>query len=279
MSVRDPLADELTDVFPDGEFITTESLSVTETAHNDGTTSVKTTYPLSKAPYERLVAVRATVDGRRRSFVVGDDAEPADTDGDGEFNAVTLNQTPDPGTDLTVEYVTEALLARLLRVIDDDRRDVADRIDTVIDSKQLGNATGNALDRRGELFGSLGNRGSRTDSEYRSVLRSIVPAFAGRGTVAGLRFAVAIGAQTRVENITIEENFEQTGFEVNIDDPNTLVTAGLNDVIEQASPSGVELLSPPTIVSSGATASTSTTSSTVTRTRGIGSGTLGDGEL
>lgn len=279
MSVRDPIIDELTDSIPDGEIIVTDSVTATETEHSDGTTSVDRTYTLSKAPYERLVDVRVTVDGRQQSLVVGDGVEQIDTDGSGEYDAVKLNQKPDVGEDIVIEYVTEPLLARLLQTIDEDRRDIVDRIETTVDNKQIANADGRSLDLRGDFFGSLGDRGARTDSEYRSILRSIVPAFAGRGTVTGLRFAVAIGAQTRVKNVTIKEDFEQSGFEVDIDDPDTLITAGLNDVIEQASPSGVELLSPPTIVTPPETVSTTTTTSTVTRDTGLGSGELGDSQL
>lgn len=67
--------------------------------------------------------------------------------------------------------------------------DVAD----IVDSYQLFDADGDDLDRIGARFGTLGRRRGRGDQEYRRYLASLEQTFRGRGTSAGIAFAVAAG--------------------------------------------------------------------------------------
>lgn len=96
------------------------------------------------------------------------------------------------------------------------------------------------LDRIGALFGELGRRRGRADDEYATFLRSVVQSFSGRGTVSGIRFAVASGLGTEPEQIEIIEDFENNSYEIAIEQPfppHELIT--LTELGELADPSGI----------------------------------------
>lgn len=96
------------------------------------------------------------------------------------------------------------------------------------------------LDRIGAIFGELGRRRGRADDEYASFLRSVVQSFSGRGTVSGIRFAVASGLGADPESIEIIEDFKNNSYIIGIEQPfppHNLVT--LTDLGELADPSGV----------------------------------------
>jgi len=97
------------------------------------------------------------------------------------------------------------------------------------------------LDRIGAFFGELGKRRGRSDDEYTTFLRSIVQSFTGRGTVDGIKFAVASALDVEPEKIIIDENFVTNEYEVRLEDPfppHELVT--LTELADLADPSGVE---------------------------------------
>jgi len=96
------------------------------------------------------------------------------------------------------------------------------------------------LDRIGAMFGELGERRARTDDEYAKFLRSIVQSFSGRGTVDGIKFAVASALDLPPDQIVIEEDFVNNEYEVSIEvpfPPHEVRT--LNELADLADPSGV----------------------------------------
>lgn len=97
------------------------------------------------------------------------------------------------------------------------------------------------LDRIGAFFGELGKRRGRSDDEYATFLRSIVQSFSGRGTVDGIKFAVASALDLDPDQIVIEEDFVTNEYTVDIEvpfPPHELVT--LTELADLADPSGVE---------------------------------------
>ncbi len=143
-------------------------------------------------------------------------------------------------------------------------------------SKYVDIAKGRDLDRVGAIFGELGRRGTRNDEEYRVYLKSVVNSFSGRGTVSGLKFAIAAAVDTDTSNITIKEDFVNNEYEIEISDVNTAFLSGVVNTLSQlADPSGVELSAPPVIIVSGEEFSFDVESSTVIETAtGLGAGTL-----
>lgn len=119
-------------------------------------------------------------------------------------------------------------------------------------SHTLEEASGDDLDRIGALFGQLGARRGRSDSEYRAYLGSLVQSFNGRGSVQGLKFAIAAAVNTDESNIVIEEDFVNNSYEIEIQDVEAGFLSGVvNELAELADPSAVELAAPPIILGAG----------------------------
>lgn len=137
-------------------------------------------------------------------------------------------------------------------------------------------AEGDDLDRVGRLFGALGERGDRDRDEYQTYLSNLINSFNARGTVSGLRFAVAAAASTQPENVVIEEDFLNNEYELSITDTETsFLSSSINELAALADPSGVELASPPIIITAGDEIElTSDESTVIESTSGLGSGTL-----
>jgi hypothetical protein len=183
---------------------------------------------------------------------------------------------PDPGTEFEVTYVCQPVIERYLGSHDAEVLVTDDRISDAIRSHQVSEASGSDLDRIGSLFGELGKRRGRTDPEYRTFLRSIVQSFKGRGTVPGLKFAIAAGVGTDPENIIIQEDFDEVGYSIRIENVDTSFIFGvIADLAQLADPSGVELLAPPVLVLEPGSIGFQTPGSQVVATSsGLGSGTL-----
>jgi len=100
------------------------------------------------------------------------------------------------------------------------------------------------LDRIGAIFGELGKRRGRTDDEYSTFLRSIVQSFSGRGTVDGIKFAVASALDLPPDQILVTEDFVENEYVVRITTPfppHQLQT--LTELADLADPSGVRFAS------------------------------------
>jgi hypothetical protein len=119
-------------------------------------------------------------------------------------------------------------------------------------SRQVENADGDDLERIGALFGQLGARRGRADSEYRSYLSSLVQTFAARGSVSGVRFAIAAALNTSEENVNIIEDFERNEYEIEIEGVQADFLSGvINELAQLSDPSGIELAAPPVIITAG----------------------------
>lgn len=140
-------------------------------------------------------------------------------------------------------------------------------------SRQISNAKGEDLERVGGKFGELGKRRNRSDDEYRAYLQGIAQSFRGRGTVPGLKYAIASSIGTTSENVIIDEDFDNNSYDVRIEDTDVgFLSSVVNDVSELADPSGVELANPPVIIGEGADVRISATeSSVIESTSGLGS--------
>lgn len=140
--------------------------------------------------------------------------------------------------------------------------------------KQIDNATGDDLDRIGAIFGALGRRRGRTDSEYRQFLKSIATSFGGRGSVQGLKFAVASGITgADASDIVINEDFENNSYDVEITGGGTYYGPTVQDLAELADPSCVEL-GTISIAAGGEEIIIGVSASTVTSDSGLGGDSL-----
>lgn len=149
-------------------------------------------------------------------------------------------------------------------------------LDYIRQSRQIDEAAGSDLNNIGSKFGQLGKRRGRSDSEYRTYLKGLVQSFNGRGTVPGLKFAIAAAVNTDTENIVIDEDFTNNEYEVRIEDTSAGFISGVvNEISELADPSGVELASAPIVTLEGDEVRVSATESTVTGSEiGLNGGVL-----
>jgi len=106
-------------------------------------------------------------------------------------------------------------------------------------SRQIDNAEGDNLDRLGRLFGPIGRRRSRKDDEYRTYLRSIVPVFSGRGQKHAIRNAVAAALAIDVDDVTIDEDFENVEYTIVLTDWPDHAGTTIEDIADIADASGV----------------------------------------
>lgn len=143
-------------------------------------------------------------------------------------------------------------------------------------SRYVQQADGSDLNRVGRLFGQLGSRGTRGKEEYRTYLSNLINSFNARGTLSGVKFAVAAAASTDPENVIIEEDFENNEYELSIQNTDSeFLSSAVNELAELADPSGVLLSAPPIIITSGdEVLLDSTESAVIDSTTGLGAGTL-----
>lgn len=153
------------------------------------------------------------------------------------------NNLPKANSQFYVTYTADSIINRYLSANEARLDQVEDAVTEVINNKFVDSASGESLDRLGRLFGPLiGKRRGRTDEQYRIYLKSVVQSFISRGTVNGIKLAVSAATDVPLEDITIDEDFSETGYEVRVV-PNTPVVGSLiEEVAEIADPSGVEQL-------------------------------------
>lgn len=273
------ILEHLPPVLPTGETRTTEEHTFEITHHDDGSTSTKYVYHLDKAPIDQVDSVVGTSGDRRQTFEQGVDYAVVDSNGDGSDDAVDFSiggDDPDEDTTFEVTYVSESILSRYVSAHDEEMDTFEGDIQAVIESRQIDRASGKDLDRIGALFGDLGKRRGRNDEEYRVFIKSIVQSFQGQGTKPGMKFAIAAGIGTSMDNVIIEENYEDVGYTIRIENVNTqFLSTVVADMAELADPSGVELLSAPVVLFDGDQVVLVETESTVTSDRdGLGANTL-----
>jgi hypothetical protein len=108
-------------------------------------------------------------------------------------------------------------------------------------SLQVAHATGDELDRIGADFGILGRRRSRDDEAYRQYLMTLVQAFRGRGRVDDVRFAVASGLTVAEAAVTLDEDVQETSYDVVLTDWTSHKGSTVEELADIADPSAVDL--------------------------------------
>lgn len=211
---------------------------------SDGTTVPVEQYQIDKAPVTGVESVTAVVDDRRIELTRGTDYTVRDENGDGGLDTIDFGiggATPDLGTEFEVTYTAIPVITRYVAAFDDEFQDIDIKMEKVIDSHQIDNASGSDLDQIGALFGPIGSRRDREDDEYRAFLNSIVQSFTGRGTVDGIKFAVAAGINSDPDDVTVVEDFSTNTYTLRILNYNAHSTRLIIDLADLADPSGIEL--------------------------------------
>ncbi len=155
---------------------------------------------------------------------------------DSRVDTETIDIIPD-----ILDKSDETIVRRYVDAHDEELEGFEDELVDVLSSKQLENASADELDRIGRLFGELGRRRGRSDVEYRNYLGSIVQSFGGRGTNPGIKFALGGGINVDIENIAIDENFDDLSDTLVFYDWTPHKTQTLVDIFQLAKPSTVEL--------------------------------------
>lgn len=141
-------------------------------------------------------------------------------------------------------------------------------------SHDVTEANGRDLQQIGALYGEIGRQGTRSEEEYRAYIQSLLNSFNARGTVAGLKFAIAAAVDTDVDNVEIVEDFDNNEYEIELRNVNSkFLSSTVNDLAELADPSGVELSSAPVVFITGDEYRfEATESSVISSASGLGSG-------
>jgi len=277
------IQENLPGVVPRGTFRETERKQFQVLEYDDGTSSTKTLYQLDKAPFVSVESVTAVVGGIETTLTEDTDYAVVDDNGDGQPDSIDFaigGSSPDDNTEFTVTYITQPIITRYIGAYNDQSEQAVSSIEDAVASHQVNRASGFDLDQIGALFGELGRRRGRSDQEYRAFLKTIVQSFSGRGTIPGLKFAIAAGVGVDSSDVTITEDFTEIGYEVRVDNVDTtFLSSVINDLADLADPSGVELLSPPVIILDGDIIVLRTTQTQVTTETGLAGGELSDGKI
>jgi hypothetical protein len=165
-------------------------------------------------------------------------------DSDGDIKSIDWGiggDTPSDGEIFTIDQEYESVLSRYLESHDAEFENLGDDFEEVVSIRQIDNAADDELDRIGEMFGVLGRRAGRDDDDYQIFLKSIVQSFAGRGSVAGVRFAAAAGLGVTVDNVQIVEDFENLNYEIIVEDWPEHRGSIVEELADLADPSAVDL--------------------------------------
>jgi len=220
-------------------------------------------YTLNKAPVGNIIEVTGTLNGSSHTFVEGTDYELSPDDE--EIVWKESGDVPDENTEFTVEYMSQSVMSRYVDVSQDEIDTVEDRIDKAIKAKFVDQATTKQLDELGDLFGDIGKRRGRNNTEYRRFLKSTVDSVTSRGTREGIKLAVAAVADVPVDEIIITEDFNNNSYTVAIDADASFNSNDVSLAAETSDPSGVEFEGTATRTG-GASIDISVTEATVTDT-------------
>jgi hypothetical protein len=277
------IRDILPDIVPDERIVVEdESHLFRTTEYRDGTTKEQEKYVLNKAPVLSIKNVYGTVNDTSEDFVEGQDYELSDDKTTIDFSIG--GKSPDSDTEFYVTYTARSIIDRYIEAHEEILSDVDDKKEEAISANFINQAEGQELDEIGKLFGELGKRRERNDDQYRVYLKSIVQSFSGRGTVEGIKFAVASGLGVNTDRINLFEDFENNEYEIEIldfqeidtqIDSNTVTTlAQLSD------PSGVAFIATRYVLDGDSIVVEPGTSASSELHTGLGDGdTIGDGAL
>jgi len=116
--------------------------------------------------------------------------------------------------------------------------------ESVQDSLFVNSADGGSLDQIGADFGLIGRRRGRDDTAYRQFLRSVVPAFDGRGTERDVEVAVAAGVAVDADEVDLRQDFSNRAYEVELFDWTPHRTGTVHDLADLADPVAVDRVDP-----------------------------------
>jgi len=135
-----------------------------------------------------------------------------------------------------------------LKVIVDALGDEFDSLEADTEAVQnslfVNTADGQSLDLIGDDFGALGQRRGRDDEAFRQFLRSVVPAFDGRGTERDVEVAVAAGVAVDPDEIDLRQDFASREYEVELFDWTSHKTGTVRELADLADPVAVERIDP-----------------------------------
>lgn len=195
-------------------------------------------YVLKKAPIDEIVKVTGISEDKVTEFEKGTDYELG-SDKEKIIWQDDPATRPDAGTLFYVTYYSESILSRYLEASEEELESVNEDIEKILSSKFVDKAEGDELDRLGELFGTLGKRNERTDTQYRIYLKSVVQSFISRGTQNGIKTAVSAATDVPVDDITINENFKENEYELVVIPNNPVSAQVIQNVADIADPSGI----------------------------------------
>ena len=147
---------------------------------------------------------------------------------------------PQANSSFYVTYRADSIISRYLDTHENELDRVEEALQEVINNKFVDRASGEALDELGKLFGpTIGKRRGRSDVQYRIYLKSVVQSFISRGTVNGIKLAISAATDVPIEDIEVNEDFENVEYEVSVIPNNPVTIDLLEEVAEIADPSGV----------------------------------------
>lgn len=230
-------------------------------------------YTLPKAP---VLTVHGVADDNE-TYVGGIDYDLIE---DSEGRIVEIDWSiggdqPDDGTDFIVDITFRTIIERYTAAHAEEFDFLDEEVENVIESHEIDNAQGDDLDRLGAIFGELGRRRGRSDTDYRVYLKSVVQSFNGRGSLSGLQFAIASAIGADPSDIEIVERFDQLEYDVqifNVDTP--FISSAINDLAELADPSVVELGEAVIVIDAGGVLMGGDPSTVITDETGLGGETL-----
>lgn len=233
---------QLPEIFP------TEGIRVDGEGHryqtyegDSGTVLEEREYTLDKAPVTEVEEVTGVLDGRAHTFVQGTDYVLSNDDERIVWQDDPADR-PDAGSTFSVTYTCESIISRFLSSGEEEFKSIEDELNDIIQSKFIDEAEGDELDELGKVFGVLGKRSGRDDDQYRIYLKSVVQSFVSRGTKNGIKLAISAATEVPIDDITIDEDFQDNEYEVVVI-PNTPITGSLlEEVAEIADPSGVSMV-------------------------------------
>jgi hypothetical protein len=137
-----------------------------------------------------------------------------------------------------------ATLKTIVDALDDELQELEADIDGVQDSLFVNTADGQSLDLIGDDFGPIGQRRGRDDEAFRQFLRSVVPAFDGRGTERDVEVAVAAGVAVDPDEIDLRQQFADVTYQVELFDWTAHQTGTVHELADLADPAAVQRIDP-----------------------------------
>jgi len=138
----------------------------------------------------------------------------------------------------------DSRLATVIEAIQSEFDDFKSDTDDVQDSLFIDTADGGSLNRIGADFGLIGRRRGRDDTAYRQFLRSVVPAFDGRGTERDVEVAVAAGVAVDADEVDLRQDFSNREYEVELFNWTPHRTGTVRELADLADPVAVDRIDP-----------------------------------